>query len=173
MKIGLIGPSELTKLDKQEIEENLEDFISKGNEIVVLAYRSIEIEVFKFFVKRMDDDDSNAIASKLHIYTFQPLSMLPEKIRTSIEYLAEKGATYKSFGFEEPLIRRAKYVETWNQILMDVDLMICFYDGEKPTLMIPIDEAKRLGKKAVVYQLPKYNQEQYLLKPENKIKIVE
>lgn len=173
MKIALIGPSELTEFDKKEIEENLEDFLSEGNEIAILAYRSIEIEVFKYFVKQMDEEEGAAIASRLHIYTFQPLSLLPEKIKASIDYLVENGAKYHSFNFEQMLIRRTMYVDSWNYILQDVDVMVCFYDGEKPTLLIPIDEAKKQGKKAVIYQLPKLSEEQFLLQTDQKIRIVD
>jgi hypothetical protein len=173
LKIALVGPSELTEFDKKEIEENLEDFISKGNEIALLAYRSIEIEVFKFFIKNTDDENGRNIAEKLHIYTYQPLKFLPEKIKNTIEYLIEKGAKYTSFEFSQTLIRRSVYIETWQKILEDVEVMVCFYDGEKPTLMIPIDEAKKKDKKAVVYQLPRFNEEHFLLQPSEKIKVVE
>lgn len=173
MKIALIGPSELTELDKKEIADNIEDFVSKGNEIVLLAYRSIEIEVFKYFVQNIDEKIGADAASRLHIHTFQPLQYLPEKIKAPIEYLTEKGASYHSFEFNQTLIRRSMYTESWREILSDVDIMVCFYDGEKSTLMIPIDEANKMGKRAVVYKLPKHNEEHFLLEPNKKIKIIE
>lgn len=173
MKIALIGPSELTEFDKKEIADNIEDFVSKGNEIVLLAYRSIEIEVFKYFVQNIDEEIGAEAASRLHIHTFQPLHLLPEKIKAPIEYLREKGASYHSFNFNQALIRRNVYTESWQEILADVDVMVCFYDGEKPTLMIPIDEAKKMGKRAVVYKLPKNNEEHFLLEATEKIKIVD
>lgn len=167
MKIALVGPSELTEFDQKEIEENLEDFLSKGNEIVLLAYRSIEIEVFKYFIEHIEQ------APLLHIYTFQPFSLLPDKVKASIEFLLEHGATYRSFEFEEILIKRSMYTETWRMILTDCDLIVCFYDGEKSTLMIPVDEAKRMQKKSVIYRLPKMNQEFFLQQAEEKIRIID
>lgn len=173
MKLALIGPSELTDFDKREIEENLEDFISKGNQIILLAYRSIEIEVFKFFIERMNDDNSKNIASLLHIHTFQPFSLLPDKIKESINFLVENGASFHSFEFEEILIKRTMYIETWQTILKEADALICFYDGAKSTLMIPVDEAKKMQKKSVIYNLPNFNEEHFLLNTEEKIRIID
>lgn len=167
VRIALIGPSELSEFDQKEIEENLEDFLSKGNEIAILAYRSIEIEVFKYFIEHIEQ------TPLLHIYTFQPFSLLPEKVKASIEFLVENGATYQSFDFEEILIRRTMYVETWKVILEDCDLVVCFYDGEKPTLMIPVDEAKKMQKKSVIYRLPKRDEELFLREAEEKIRIID
>lgn len=173
MKIALIGPSELTEFDKKDIQENLADFVSKGNEIAILAYRSIEIEVFKYFIQTMDDTGNLELASKLHIYTLQPLSLLPEKIKASVDYLVEHGASYHTFGLEQMMVRRPAYVETWNYILQDVDVMVCFYDGEKPTLLIPVDEAKKSGIKSVIYQLPRASEEHFFLQTEQKIRIID
>lgn len=167
MKIALVGPSELTEFDQKEIEENLEDFLSKGNEIVLLAYRSIEIGVFKYFIEHIEQ------APLLHIYTFQPFSLLPDKVKVSIEFLMENGATYQSFEFEEMLIKRSMYTETWRTILADCELVVCFYDGEKPTLMIPVDEAKKMQKKSVIYRLPKTNEDHFLQHAEEKIRIID
>lgn len=167
MKIALIGPSELSEFDQKEIEDNLEDFLSKGNEIALLAYRSIEIEVFKYFIEHIEQ------APLLHIYTFQPLSLLPEKIKASIEFLVDNGATYNSFEVEEILIRRTMYVETWKVILDDCDLVVCFYDGVKASLMIPVDEAKKMEKKSVIYRLPNQDHEHFLLQSEEKIRIID
>lgn len=174
MRIALIGPTDLSEFDKKEIEENLNDFISKGNEIVILAYRSIEIEVFKYFVKNIDDNKK--LASKLHIYTFQDFDKLPQKLKTSIDYLVEEGANYHTFGYNEMKIERSIYQDSWKFIIEDCDIVISFYDGIEKSLkklFIPIDIAKSLNKKGIIYNLPGTSEEKFLLEPEEKIRIVE
>lgn len=40
------------------------------------------------------------------------------------------------------------------QIIEDTDLVLCFYNGDKHTSVIPVDIAKEVGIDAVIYDLP-------------------
>ena len=40
------------------------------------------------------------------------------------------------------------------QIIEDTDLVLCFYNGDKHTSVIPVDVAKEAGIDAVIYDLP-------------------
>lgn len=188
MKVALVGPNELTPYDQEEIKDYIDALVSEEHEIVLLAYRSIEIEVLKYFVDHVDiiakDEQGNKIldengnqkiinhAPKLHIVTFQAKKDLPSKLRTAIDYLVENGSNYFSLEYNDLLIRRSVYIEAWGEIIKEVDAVVSFYDGEKTTLMIPIDEAKKRGKKAFIYQLPRTSLEKANLTADKKIKIV-
>jgi len=165
MKIALTGPSELTEYDKKDIEKYI-DAIVKEHEVSILAYRSIEIEVFKYFVNHSN------LASSLTIHTFQHLDELPETLRKPIRFLISKGAKYRSFNHDEVLVKRTSYITAWQNIIDSADLVVSFYDNKKTTLMIPIDEAKAKNKKGLVYYLPGSNIDKFEQSPDKKIKFV-
>jgi len=165
MKIALVGPSELSAYDKKDIH-NYIDAIAQEHEIAILAYRSIEIEVFKYFVNHSE------LAPKLHIYTFQKLIHMPEALRTSIEFLISQGASYQSLEHDEILVNRATYVGAWRDIIDESDLVVSFYDSKKTTLMIPIDEAKSKNKKGLVYYLPGLNEDKFKQTADKKMRFV-
>jgi hypothetical protein len=165
MKIALVGPSELSAFDKKDIH-NYIDAIAQEHEIALLAYRSIEIEVFKYFVNNTE------LASQLHVYAFQTLPNMPEALRTSIEFLVSKGATFHSFNHEEILVNRQTYVNAWRDIVDVSDLVVSFYDSKKTTLMIPIDEAKSKKKKGLVYYLPGLNEDKFKQAADKKMRFV-
>lgn len=157
MKIALTGPKELSEFDKLEIENYLKAIINE-HEVFILAYRSIEIEVFKFFVNNPEH------ANKLNIYTYQNLDELPNTLNKTIRFLISQGAHFRSFNNESDVIKREIFINSWRQIIERCDTVVSFYDNEKIALMIPIDEAKEMNKKAIIYYLPgnnidKYNQE--------------
>lgn len=165
MKIALTGPSELTEYDKKDIE-NYVDAVVREHEIFILAYRSIEIEIFKYFVNHSE------YASRLTIYTFQNLDELPETLKTPIRFLISKGANFRSFNHEEVLVKRTTFVNAWQTIINNIDLVVSFYDNKKTTLMIPIDEAKMKKKKGIVYYLPGSNIDKFEQTPDKKIKFI-
>jgi len=165
MKVALVGPSELSAFDKKDIH-NYVDAIAQEHEIALLAYRSIEVEVFKYFVNHSE------LASQLHVYTFQKLIHMPEALRTSIEFLVSKGASYHSFDYDEVLVNRDTYIRAWRDIVDVSDLVVSFYDSKKTTLMIPIDEAKSKNKKGLVYYLPGLNEDKFKQAADKKMRFV-
>lgn len=166
MKIALTGPQELTDYDKKDIETYLRAIVHE-HEIILLAYRSIEIELFKFFINNAE------FASKLTIYTFQNLDELPESLNQSIRFLISHGANYRSFNHDESLVKRDVYVAAWRSIIERVDTVVSFYNQEKITLMIPIDEAKAMNKKGIIYYLPGYNIDKFQQTADKKMRFVE
>lgn len=46
------------------------------------------------------------------------------------------------------------------QIIEDTDLVLCFYNGDKHTSVIPVDVAKEAGIDAVIYDLPGLHEKQ-------------
>ena len=46
------------------------------------------------------------------------------------------------------------------QIIEDTDLVLCFYNGDKHTSVIPVDIAKEAGIDAVIYDLPGLHEKQ-------------
>lgn len=46
------------------------------------------------------------------------------------------------------------------QIIEDTDLVLCFYNGDKHTSVIPVDVAKDAGIDAVIYDLPGLHEKQ-------------
>lgn len=165
MRVALVGPREMTEFDKKEVENYIKA-IADDCEIVFLAYRSIETEIFKYFVS------NEHLAHKLTIYTFQDKENLPKKLQTPIDYLISHGTKYLSFGRNEVLIKRSTYVDTWREILETCDSVVSFYDGKKTSLLIPVDEAKRQRKKAFIYSLPGLDEKKFELTPDKKIRSV-
>lgn len=155
----------MTEFDKKEVENYIEA-IADEHEIHFLAYRSIETEVFKFFVS------NEHLAHNLFIYTFQSKTNLPKNLLTPIEYLESQGATYTSFEQDDFLIKRKQYISTWSDILQECDSVVSFYNGERPSLLIPVDEAKKQRKKAFIYYLPGLDEKKFALTPDKKIRAV-
>lgn len=166
MNIALTGPRDLSEFDKKDIQ-NYINTIAQENEISILAYRSIEVEVFKFYISNPE------LAEKLTIYTFQNIDELPETLNKSIRFLISQGAKYRSLNFEKPVVKRDDFINAWQKILERCDSVVSFYDNEKLALMIPIDEAKIMKKKAIVYNLPGINADRYNLPLERKMRNVE
>jgi hypothetical protein len=163
MRIALVGPRELSDFDKKEIESYIDVLVSQGYEIAILAYHSFENEVFKYFVKNPN------YSPRLFIYSFPGLDDLSNKTKSIVELLINDGAHFESFAHQELVVKRSLYVSTWEKILKKCHSVTSFYDGEKTTLMIPIDVAIRNEKKAFVYHLPGSNEEKHLLPPNVKM----
>lgn len=166
MRIALFGPSELTSHDKTEIRNYVEAVIEEHH-VSLLAYRSIEREVFKFFVEHEE------YASKLTIYTFPELHQLPADMQTTIRYLVGKGAVHKSFYHNELLIRRTPYVEAWEYIMDENDAVVTFFDEKNAKLMIPIDVANRMKKRPFIFSLPVHDASLMERKATDKIRLVQ
>ncbi|GAB6444517.1 MULTISPECIES: flagellar motor switch protein FliG [Bacillus cereus group] len=166
MNIFLTGSSALTPLDKFEIKTYLENYVAHHN-IHVMCYRSLENEILSFFI------ENDEYASQLHLYSFQPMDSLPDSIKHSIQYLREKGSYYNSFGIEDVLIKRSVFENTWRKMLENADLVMCFYNGDKPTALIPIDIAEEQGIDAMTFELPGFDETKLDLPIEQKVKVVE
>lgn len=164
MRIALFGPNVLTPFDQQEIRNYIEAVIEEHS--VSVLDRSIEREVFKFFV------ENEQYAHKLTIYTFQEFEYLQSDIQTTIQFLIKKGSAYKSFYNNEPVIRRTPFIETWEFIMDENDAIMTFFDGKNPKLMIPSDIAKKMNKRPFQFSLPLYNESLMNRKPTDKIKII-
>lgn len=168
MKVALLGPSELTEYDKREIERYIQTVVKDGHTIKILAYNSIEIETFKFFLRK----ENIEFASQLSIYTFPLLDNLPNRLKASIDYLVLKGATYHSFEHKQMVVFRSAFIDAWRKIIAESDLVVSFYDQEKTSLMIPLDIAKEMGKRAIKFTLPGSNFEMLNATPDKKIQVI-
>ncbi len=58
------------------------------------------------------------------------------------------------------------------QIIEDTDLVLCFYNGDKHTSVIPVDVAKEAGIDAVIYDLPGLHEKQMKKSFEQKIRMM-
>lgn len=176
MDIALIGPKEITEFDKQEIEGYIEELATdywdettgsmKQNHIHFLAYRSIETEVFSFFI------ENEHLAERLTIYTFQSFDHLPKNKRMTIQFLIDCGANHVTYDHNDILIKRTMYTYVWKDIIDASDSVISFYDNQKTSLLIPIDIAKSQRKKAYIYSLPGMDEAKFELGTEKKLKSV-
>ncbi|PGK51466.1 hypothetical protein CN918_27115 [Priestia megaterium] len=171
MKIALSGPNELTEYDKLEIRSYMEAVINE-HEISILAYRSIEKEVLKFFVEFEEH------ASKLSIYTFLEFSQLPSDIQRTIEYLQERGASYKTFYHNDLIVKREPYVNAWRYIMDENDAVVSFFNikahhDQRQKLMIPIDIATKSNKRPFIYTLPVYDSSILEQTPTDKIRLID
>lgn len=197
MKVAFVGPSNLTSFDKSEIEHHIKDIISKGHEVHILAYRSIESEIFRFFIEYIDQKknevkeiqklidsgeynptpeelyslyDSIDLSNKLTIYTFQTTENLPERIKVPIKYLTANGSNHISFEHEDLIIYRSEYVSAWDMILKECDVLLSFFNGENmKTAYIPVDVAKKCKKTAFIYHLPGEDEFKFNLPPDEKM----
>lgn len=175
MNVCIIGPSSLSSFDKDEISAHINDLVKDGHTINLLAYRSIEVEVFKYFIENLEINPN--IANQLKIYSFQPLTLMPEKIKMSIEFLMDEGVQFQSFNItpllmnEDYFIRRLNFVEGYRNIIKNCDLTVCFYDGKKSTLMIPVDISKELNIEAIVYRLPNEDETLFNLSISEKVTV--
>lgn len=165
MDVFLAGSSVLTKYDKEEINQYLKTYVPK-NTIHLLCYRSLETEVLKFFI------ENDEYASKLHIYTLQPFDNSTSLLKESILYLKSKGSLYHSFNHEGVEVRRAFYQQAWKEMLKSIDLVVCFYNGDKPSALIPVDIAKEVGVDGMIFDLPGYQKEKRNRKIKDKVRVV-
>lgn len=120
--------------------------------IHVLCYKSMENEVFRFFL------ENEHLAPHLHIYTLQPLESLSGSFQEMISYFISLGSQYASFGHMSPNVYRSEYIRYLKVIFQDIDLVICCYNGDKPSSVIPADVAKECGIDAFICDLPKENE---------------
>lgn len=152
LKITLFGPDKLTSYDKTEIHKYL-DAVIHEHDISVLAYRSIEKEVLKYFA------ENESYIPQLTIYTFPEQRNLPPNIQASINFFLERGATHKTFYHNEAVVTRSVYCDAWRYIMDENDAVVTFFDEEihmdqRKKLMIPIDIAAAAKKKAFFHALP-------------------
>lgn len=165
MRAALTGPSALTEFDEIEITKYIHALVSQGYHISILAYNSVELVALKYFVKNIKHAD------QLTIYTFQNFENISSELQISINYLTNKGSIYKSFSHNEFSIKRSFYLSAWNEILQDCDTVVSFYDGKKPSLLIPIDEAKKRSITSMIYYLPGEDEGKHHLSPKHKTKM--
>ncbi|CAM2362658.1 hypothetical protein [Listeria seeligeri] len=165
MQLFLSGSHTLTDYDKQEIESYLEKFVPV-NHIHLLCYKSIENEVLQFFLKK------EQLAPRLSIYTFAPKECLPEPFLSAIDYLERLGSSYQSFGYFNTIIAKPTYEKFLAQIISKMDLVCCFYNGDKPTDVIPVDVAKTCDVQSMIYDLPKTKKHLLHRTSSDKIKLV-
>ncbi|MEH7462391.1 flagellar motor switch protein FliG [Bacillus thuringiensis] len=147
MNIFLCGSNQLTTLDQAEIKNFLSEYAYK-HRIYVLCYKSIESEVLRFFV------ENEHLAPNLSIYTLHPLHVLSDEFQDIVAYLKVQGAQFFSFNHPNEAIYRSEYMFFVKQIVKESDLVLCFYNGDKHTAVIPIDIAKEARKNAVIFDLP-------------------
>ncbi|MFD3446016.1 hypothetical protein ACFDTO_15590 [Microbacteriaceae bacterium 4G12] len=166
MNIFLCGSNDLTALDGQEIYNYLSRYAPKHN-IHLLCYKSIENEVLRFFV------ENEELASHLHVYTLQPLHELSHVFRDIMEYLDAQGNNYSSFNYSSTKIYRSRYIDFLKQIFQNIDLVLCFYNGNNHTAVIPVDVAKECKIDALIYDLPGDNKDLARQSLKNKMRVIE
>ncbi|MFJ8527000.1 flagellar motor switch protein FliG [Bacillus sp. NPDC094106] len=165
MNIFLCGSNQLTALDREEIKNFLSDYANK-HKIYILCYKSIENEVLRFFV------ENERLAQNLYLYTLQPLHLLTDEFQEAIDYLQAHGAQYIAFDHPYDSIYRSEYMFFVKQIVENSNLVLCFYNGDKHTSVIPVDIAKDAGIDAVIYDLPGSHVEQMQKSFEQKIRMM-
>lgn len=147
MKIFLCGSNQLSTFDRAEIKAFLHEYAHK-HEIHILCYKTIEDEVLRFFVEH------EHLAKHLFIYTIQSLHIFTEEFQNVVSFLTEQGAHIRSFDHASEAIYRSAYMSFVKQMVEDMDLVFCFYNGDKHTAVIPVDIAKEIQKDAIIYDLP-------------------
>ncbi|MCP8968833.1 flagellar motor switch protein FliG [Ectobacillus ponti] len=150
MNIFVCGSSHLSAADQTEIEQFLLRYAPK-HQVHVLSYKNIEREVLRFFVQR------DHLAPQLHMYSLQPIHTLSPSFQSIVHYLEEQGARYVSFGYAHSSIYRSEYITYLRSVLLGIELVVCFYNGDSHTSVIPVDVAKEMGIDAVIYELPGEN----------------
>ncbi|MDM5238510.1 flagellar motor switch protein FliG [Bacillus cereus] len=165
MNIFLCGSNQLTALDQEEIKKFLTDYAHK-HKIYILCYKSIENEVLRFFI------ENERLAQNLCLYTLQPLQAVTDEFQEVVDYLKKHGAEYVAFDHPTESIYRSDYMFFVKQIIEDTDLVLCFYNGDKHTSVIPVDVAKEAGIDAVIYDLPGLHEKQMKKSFEQKIRMM-
>ncbi|MEI4830576.1 flagellar motor switch protein FliG [Bacillus sp. FJAT-53711] len=165
MNIFLCGSNQLTTLDQTEIKNFLSEYAYKHN-IYVLCYKSIENEVLRFFV------ENERLAPNLYIYTLQPLHVLSNEFQDIVTYLKAHGSQFFSFNHPSEAVYRSEYIFFVKQIIENTDLVLCFYNGDKHTAVIPVDVAKEIGTDALIFDLPILQDKQVRTSFEQKIRIM-
>ncbi|MGQ0438702.1 hypothetical protein ACT4UT_13300, partial [Bacillus sp. B-TM1] len=90
----------------------------------------------------------------------------------NFDYLKKHGAEYVAFDHPSDSIYRSDYMFFVKQIIEDTDLVLCFYNGDKHTSVIPVDVAKEAGIDAVIYDLPGLHEKQMKKNFEQKIRMM-
>lgn len=165
MNIFLCGSNQLTALDREEIKKFLLDYAHK-HKIHILCYKSIENEVLRFFV------ENERLAQNLCLYTLQPFHLLTDEFQEVVDYLKTHGAEYITFDYPYNSIYRSEYISFVKQIVEDSQLVLCFYNGDKHTSVIPVDVAKDAGIDAVIYDLPGLHEKQTKKSFQQKIRMM-
>ncbi|PEA53485.1 flagellar motor switch protein FliG [Bacillus pseudomycoides] len=165
MNIFLCGSNQLTTLDQAEIKNFLSEYAYK-HQIYVLCYKSIENEVLRFFV------ENERLAPNLSIYTLQPLHLLSDEFQDIVAYLKVQGARFSSFNHPSESIYRSEYKFFVKQIIKETDLVLCFYNGDKHTSVIPVDVAKEARTNAIIFDLPGLENEQSRKNFEQKMRMM-
>ena len=165
MNILLCGSNQLTAFDREEIKIFLSDYAHK-HKIHILCYKSIENEVLRFFV------ENERLAQNLCLYTLQPLHVLTDEFQEIVSYLTAHNAQHVTFGYPHNSIYRSEYMSFVKQIVEDSNLVVCFYNGNQPTAVIPVDLAKDAGIDAIMYDLPGTHEKQVEKSFEQKIRMM-
>lgn len=165
MNLFVCGSNQLTTWDKKTIQKFLTRYASKHS-IHVLCYKSIENEVLRFFLEHEE------LISRLHIYTFHPLENLSNAFQEMIPHLVSLGGHYSSFGYMNASLYRSDYIQYVQILLKNMDLVVCFYNGDTHTSVIPADIAKEHGIDAFICDLPGENRELAHRKFENMLRLL-
>ncbi|MEC2627732.1 flagellar motor switch protein FliG, partial [Bacillus cereus] len=102
----------------------------------------------------------------------QPLQAITDEFQEVVDYLKKHGAEYVAFDHPSDSIYRSHYMFFVKQIIEDTDLVLCFYNGDKHTSVIPVDVAKEAGIDAVIYDLPGLHEKQTKKSFEQKIRMM-
>lgn len=124
---------------------------------IKFTYYVINLSKMRFFVSSSKTNDS---LKNLCLYTLQPLQALTDEFQEVVDYLKKHGAEYVAFDHPSDSIYRSDYMFFVKQIIEDTDLVLCFYNGDKHTSVIPVDVAKDAGIDAVIYDLPGLHEKQ-------------
>lgn len=165
MNLVLTGSSELTLFDEKEIENYLDANIY-NSPIAIFAYRSIERVVMRYFIK------NEKYAPKLTLYTANNVETLPQRTKEPLEYLLSVGSSHVSFHHPDFLIKRSQYIQYWTRIIKEAESVVCFYNNQNASFMIPIDIAKKMKKDTLIYDLPGNDQNLFEMLPERKIRTI-
>ncbi|WP_239255959.1 hypothetical protein [Listeria ilorinensis] len=148
MQVLLTGSHQLTAFDQAEIQVYLKKYAPQ-NQIHLLAYKSVENPVLTFFL------ENEALAPRLFLYTLAKVEVMSEPFKTCFAYLTALGATHQVFGTYKTMLERSVYEHFYEQLIAKMDLVTCFYNGDKTTDLIAVDLAKKAGVQSIIVDLPK------------------
>ncbi|MDG4656184.1 flagellar motor switch protein FliG [Ectobacillus antri] len=147
MNLFVCGSNQLTSADKKVIRTFLKQYAPKHS-IHVLCYKSIENEVLRFFL------ENETYAPHLHIYTFQPFANMTAWFQDMVSHFLSLGAHYTSFNHVLIPLYRSDYVQYTRNLVKQVDLVVCFYNGDTHKSVIAADIAKENGIDTFICDLP-------------------
>lgn len=171
-KVALIGPQHLQEHDKDEIFPFLTDILHESH-ISILAYRSFELDIVRYFLTLNDE-----FASHLTVYLVNTMTEIDETnfpLAQALRYLSSVGANIIEMDMPQKTLTRQPYLDLWKVIMEEHDELLSFYNhqvDEQAKLLAPLKIAEELEKNAYVFHLSDGDEEKMMRPTKEKIEQV-